>query len=280
MNIQLALIVISALAISMNKRKKIATKKSNKINQLEQPIYIGLFKAAGASATAVDVAEKFLGSINGIRFRTFSTSDVKNNKIDDLDIVFFTGGSGSRQGESLGESGREKIKEFVKNGGGYIGICAGSYLALQGEDEFNKLRIVAGKNATDYWKRGNKDVLIEADTKRGPIKFKMHYENGPIFAPVYVKDMNEFVPLGIYLEETWSTVNGTNQGEMIGTPVIAASNYGKGRVLLFGPNPMLGATDAVQFQMFLDAMNWVKHSIPVPSDLRFDEVFPSKIPKG
>jgi len=48
--------------------------------------------------------------------------------ITHFDAVIFPGGSARTQSETIGRGGREKIIEFVKNGGGYLGICAGAYL--------------------------------------------------------------------------------------------------------------------------------------------------------
>jgi hypothetical protein len=44
----------------------------------------------------------------------------------------FTGGSGSAEAGGLGEKGREEVRTFVREGGGYVGICAGAYLACTG----------------------------------------------------------------------------------------------------------------------------------------------------
>ncbi|MFM9148181.1 MAG: BPL-N domain-containing protein [Verrucomicrobiota bacterium] len=38
----------------------------------------------------------------------------------------FTGGSGSAEAEGLGVAGREEVRKFVREGGGYVGICAGA----------------------------------------------------------------------------------------------------------------------------------------------------------
>lgn len=272
----LPIILAAGAAVLFLGKKKKSTRKTS-IPSRSGPIRIGLFKASGAHPKAVSTASDFLSKLDEVAFRTFTPNDVMNGVLDQLDVVFFTGGSGSRQGESLGEAGREKVRRFVHDGGGYIGICAGSYLAMQGKDEFHKLRILDGANKTgDSWKRGIKDVLVQADTRGGPIAFRMHYENGPLFSPAGVEELQDYIPLGIYLEETWSTPNNTHEGEMVGTPVITASRFGEGRVLLFGPNPMLGKGDAVQLQMFVDAINWVSHPASVPPDLRFDEVFISK----
>lgn len=46
------------------------------------------------------------------------------------------GGFSVEQSKSLGVSGRRAICHFVNRGGGYIGICAGAFLATSHHDPF------------------------------------------------------------------------------------------------------------------------------------------------
>ena len=49
-------------------------------------------------------------------------------------LLFVNGGSSTDHGRSLGEKGRENMRRFVKNGGCYVGTCAGALLASNGYD--------------------------------------------------------------------------------------------------------------------------------------------------
>ncbi len=44
-------------------------------------------------------------------------------------LLYVNGGKAANHGESLGELGRARIREFVKNGGSYVGTCAGAFIA-------------------------------------------------------------------------------------------------------------------------------------------------------
>jgi glutamine amidotransferase-like uncharacterized protein len=44
-------------------------------------------------------------------------------------MIYVNGGKAANHGESLGELGRERIRDFVNNGGSYVGTCAGAFLA-------------------------------------------------------------------------------------------------------------------------------------------------------
>lgn len=43
--------------------------------------------------------------------------------------IFTNGGNAGRHGLALGDTGRQRIRDFVRNGGSYTGVCAGAYLA-------------------------------------------------------------------------------------------------------------------------------------------------------
>ena len=47
-------------------------------------------------------------------------------------MVYVNGGTAKSHGRSLTPEGRERFRAFVKAGGGYLGSCAGAYLACEG----------------------------------------------------------------------------------------------------------------------------------------------------
>lgn len=53
-------------------------------------------------------------------------------------MVYVNGGLASYHGRSLRAQGRNNFRRFVMNGGGYIGSCAGAFMASYGIDEDNE----------------------------------------------------------------------------------------------------------------------------------------------
>ena len=47
-------------------------------------------------------------------------------------VVYFNGGRAQAHGRSLTETGRQHIRDFVKNGGSYLGTCAGAFICAKG----------------------------------------------------------------------------------------------------------------------------------------------------
>lgn len=234
-------------------------------------VRVALYKAGGVHPAAFAAAKQLLEGREGFRLRVTVPEDIRRGALDEADVVVFMGGSGTAQGRNLGEVGKQRVKEFVARGGGYIGVCAGAYMALQGEDQFHKLRIVAGRNLTgDFWQRGIAGLDVAAP---GRPPFKLFYANGPIFTPVAVEGLAPYVPLATFIGEIYNQSKGTGPGEMPGTPAITASAFGFGRVLLFSPNPILGGRGVVQEELMLSGLRWAATTGEVPQDLQFADVF-------
>ena len=171
---------------------------------------------------------------------TVSAEDIRAGKLDEYKVLLVPGGSGSKQAEKLAEEGRGKIRAFVENGGGYVGICAGSYLASN--DYPWSIGLINAK-AVDkkHWARGKGDVTIEfSETGNKALSFApktavVNYRQGPLFAPGDKKDLPAYETLATFTTEICE--NGATPGAMIGTTAIARAPFGKGRVICFGPHP-------------------------------------------
>jgi glutamine amidotransferase-like uncharacterized protein len=174
-----------------------------------------------------------------------------------VDVLIHPGGSGGKQGNNLAEAGRERVRAFVRRGGGYIGICAGAYLATC--DYAWSLHILDAKVIDkQHWARGNDPVdvaisdegrkLLEAPSGTCSIL----YFQGPLLAPASNPDLPDYETLGTYDGEV--AKNGAPKGVMKGTTAIACAPFGDGRVLCFSPHPEKTAG----LEGFITrAINWV-----------------------
>ena len=55
-------------------------------------------------------------------------------------VIYVNGGSANKHARSLGNSGAERIREYVANGGSYVGTCAGAFFASAGAIDNAKKR--------------------------------------------------------------------------------------------------------------------------------------------
>lgn len=240
------------------------------------PLRVMVFEARGVGPRALATAMEAYGAARGLRARRVGPEDVRAGVLDEADVVLFTGGRGSVQGGLLGEEGRARVRRFVAGGGGYVGICAGSYLALQGAAEFNKIALVAGEHATgDRWRRGVRPTRVEPND--GSEAYALHYANGPLFARRAVAGLAPFVVLATFDADVHWAEYGTLAGEMPGTPAVVAAQNGRGRLILFSPNPTL---DPAHPDHLVQATRWVARGGGVPETLRWADVFSDRAPRA
>ncbi|KUK32849.1 MAG: Uncharacterized protein XD64_1325 [Thermotoga sp. 47_83] len=182
------------------------------------------------------VASKSLKRCWNLLKGNFELLEVRD-EIPEIDVFIIPGGFASEISLSLGKANLHKIKNMVKKGMKYIGICAGSYLAIKGYWEDRTLTgelvlIKAQHPKIEDWNRGN--GYVKVSLKDHPISWglketiTMWYENGPIFSE------GDYEIIGTFddeINEIGSPV------VMKGSPAIIASEYGKGKVILFSPHP-------------------------------------------
>lgn len=205
----------------------------------------------------------------GFEVRRMRPSDLRRGVLDESDVVLFTGGRGLTQGRLLERRGRTRVRRFVREGGGYLGICAGAYLALRGASQGYKVGIVAGRNLTgDRWRRGTRPTAVAPTDGSPPVT--LHYANGPLFGPQAADDLPPFVTLARFEDDLYREDFDTHPGEMRGSAAVAAASFGEGRVVLFSPNPTLAPARP---ELLVRAARWTAERGQVRSDLGWAHVF-------
>ena len=134
------------------------------------------------------------------------------------DHILFPGGSGSAFSKRLGQNKRDEIVHWISEGGSYIGVCAGAYLAA------SHLCITPLKIPDRAWERGLHDVILEKDGQT----ITVNYHNGPIFddtddVEVWARFRSNFLAEGGFFP-------------MEGSPAITHNKFGRGNVTLFSPH--------------------------------------------
>ena len=121
---------------------------------------------------AVDSANGIIKALSPhYQFKLFSKDEVESTFFDDVDIVCFPGGLGdSDRFNTLMKWNIDPVKNFLKNGGHYLGICMGAYWADQ-----NYLNILDGIRIEQYIKRPGTDTR-RPHPKAIPITWLGHQE--------------------------------------------------------------------------------------------------------
>jgi len=202
-------------------------------------VVVGVYVDDGAGRSVNDLLAA-LGKFEDVSIRKLTADDIRAGGLADLDLLIQPGGSGGGQGRHLGEVGRTAIRDFVSSGGGFVGICAGSYLASA--DYSWSLHILDAKVLDrKHWNRGNGTVDI-AITESGQQllnteeeRLSIFYGQGPLLAPANRDDIDDYQVLATFESEI--AKNGAPKGVMKGTTAIAKGEFGNGRVVCFSPHP-------------------------------------------
>jgi putative intracellular protease/amidase len=169
-----------------------------------------------------------------------TAKQIRNGVLKDYDVVIQGGGGSRAQADALQPAGRDAIREFVRNGGGYLGVCAGAYLAASDKDY--QLGILNARVLDrEHWARGRGDVVLDfSKTGQQELKFPhdkatVLYHQGPLLAPDNKADLPAYTPVALF--ETEVAEKGAPHGVMQGTTAMASGIFGKGRVFVISPHP-------------------------------------------
>jgi len=247
-SILLALFFITSLSIINScKNESQDNNNQNKINKLAQTketIAVGIFKGNGTSPTCVKEAVEALKIDNGIVSVTITASDIVRSKLENIDVLLFPGGSGSKTMLDLGEQAIDIVKESViKKGMGVVGICAGGYL-LSNTPNYPSMGL-SGAEVIDreHYNRGNGLAEFKL-TKKGEDIFPeliglehvfIEYYEGPILAPA--KDAkNKYNVLATFVSDIYQKNNAT-KGITPGKPFFINTKMGNGKVFVSVAHP-------------------------------------------
>jgi uncharacterized lipoprotein YddW (UPF0748 family) len=182
------------------------------------------------------------------------------NTFKQKDFILIPGGGGSSEAEALGLTGLNNIDRFVSSGGGYIGICAGSYLPVKGYlgNLTEKLQIVnAEPRDIAHWNRGSGKVELKIVNDhllfsgiKGKI-FELNYFSGPVLQPSDLK-LPAYKELAVFGTDIHD--NGAKPGDMMGKTAILEARYHNGKIILFSPHPEL--TPGMEF-LLINAVDYV-----------------------
>jgi glutamine amidotransferase-like uncharacterized protein len=165
-----------------------------------------------------------------IKYNTLDENDIMEGKLGQFDFLIVPGGYTQEYMPALGEIGKEMIRNFVRDGGCYIGICAGAYIASERVEVPGRpegLGIIDIENIRKCGVGVRKIYLKEHPITRGLGKeLEIYYQNGP---EMVASDNVEGIA-------TYKS----------GKLAIVASSFDKGKVICFSPHPEGSVTQGIK----------------------------------
>ncbi len=214
---------------------------SNTLTESSQRlIRVGIYDNTSGTAKGPKSLSRFLTAESGFEVQRLTPQQIQSGALSDIDVLIMPGGSGSAQARNLGDDGTREVRQFVRDGGGYVGICAGSYLASSHYSW--SLNLLNAKVVDrEHWARGTGPAVLKmTETGKDALgeisdEVDVYYGQGPLLAPDTKEDLPPYETLALFASEI--AKNGAPKGVMIGTTAIARAEYGNGRVICYSPHP-------------------------------------------
>ncbi len=195
---------------------------------------VGIYSDRGAYHLGLIASQRFFQS-HGITYTPLYREDLKRKETyEKISILYFPGGWSGYYSQDLQGKAAKLIREFVKKGGRYLGVCAGAYFASE-------------------------KIIWEGKVYHPPLGIYRGVAIGPIRAlapwPLYTvakvlylgKEIEAFYYGGPYFQGP-----GAILGEYVVNrkPAVVLAVYGKGMLLLSGLHfeyQLTGDEDGVKF---------------------------------
>lgn len=214
-------------------------------------LYVGIYDDTGSSERGISNVVSRLELNGEIICARLRPEDIRSEVLSQFHSVIFSGGSGSKQAAGIGVDGTKAVRNYVHDGGGYLGICAGAFLCsahyswsldLVDTHVFTGSREIAGVGRKSMWYRGKTSKQKMQLTEAGqelfadiPEHVEVSYHNGPIVSPKNLDGLDAYKVLAHFRSE--KVLYPPQKGTMINTPAIVEGRFGKGRVISISPHP-------------------------------------------
>ena len=174
-----------------------------------------------------------------MELKLVSGKDVRAGALDGQDLLIMPGGSSKKEFQSLGTNGVERMKAFIRNGGSYLGTCAGNFLLTDGKDRARVIPYVSKGSEPDCF--FSDFEVNEAGAKALGIargRHRMRYHGGPFLYPTTnVIEGANFEIWGTYAAEACFRGRVDRRKGMYRSGAIVGGTYGKGRVFVTAAHP-------------------------------------------
>lgn len=97
-------------------------------NKDKSPVRIAIYSGEGAYFRSIKAATEMFQWMGADASR-ITPEEIIGGGLDDFDVLYMTGGWAVPYNRDLRNGGLAKIRNFVRQGGGYIGVCAGAFFA-------------------------------------------------------------------------------------------------------------------------------------------------------
>ncbi|MBR4172399.1 MAG: hypothetical protein IKR48_12170 [Kiritimatiellae bacterium] len=209
---------------------------------------VGVFMGKGARSIGAFQWLALTTMTRGVKAVPIDGPAVRAGVLDNIDVVVMPGGRSVQEAASLEKEGREKLKAFIRRGGGYVGTCAGCCLLMQEtKGHPNMLGVVpftfgenGGGSHADllirFNKRANELAGIPAKTQR------IRFSEGPVPVPTKPVEGANIEVVGNFASDI-NSESMAPKAPLSGHIAALAGTYGEGRIFVTAVHPEMDVAD-------------------------------------
>ncbi len=205
-------------------------------------IKAGLYCGLGSRGVYSVYWAKILEASPDVELTYLDGADLRNGRLEGLDILVMPGGSGFDQYDSMEKAGAEAVRRFIRNGGRYFGTCAGLALLL---NEERRVALLPYRRIDGHYLRHGGNLNVEFNekwTKELAVtnaNWKISFYNGPIAIPgkAVAGVKAETMALCKNAIDEKGTNSAQQRDAMINTPAFIYASCGKGEIIACNCHP-------------------------------------------
>ena len=227
------------LPTDVSRGEEAVRRLENRAAALPAPAKVGVFTGNGPRANGMTEYLRLIADSPDLELTLLDADDIRSGALDGVEVLVMPGGDSRTEKRDLGPKGAEQIRRFLRNGGGYIGSCAGCCLLM--DEVMDSER---GIGIIPYHRTGSKGgymMPVKVNAKGAAAlgieakSYTIRYHGGPVLEPSTnaIADAN-FEIWGTY-EEDFGKPGA--KPAMKGRGAMVGGTYGKGRVFAFSVHP-------------------------------------------
>ncbi len=200
------------------------------------PLKVAVYVDDGTRTVGVYHWLQLISTASNVEAIPVDGKGIRSGALNDMDVIIMPGGRASYEGLSLGDKGRENLTKFIKDGGGYIGSCAGCYLLMQ-SNKYSYLKLLPFVD--NYATVGSSYPLIQFNEKATQLAGipaegrRVRYAGGPLPVPTAPVEGTSVEVVATYAKDA----PGKPEDKVIGRPAALAGTHGDGKFFVFSVHP-------------------------------------------
>ena len=226
----------------------------------------------------------------GFDIRTISANDIENGELDQFNVLAVGGGYHKHKSDLLTEIGKNNVRSFVNDGGGYFGSCGGAAFVMNVSGGLNMIA-VERRARGDQPAEINGPIEIKILDYSHPIWYGLNSPNvslPPWYGSAFKVQNNSVTVLGTYgnpvpgfhnydintyevnryMPEEWHNFEAAfakvlDPKYLIDAPAIVESDYGQGKVLITYPHPDTPGGPAQYYTVLANMIFYLSREKPV-----------------